>query len=129
MSANKFRMLVFFLILFQAAAIYYRTTLPSDSGTRQAVGLYSAIGGASPDATVASASIEDILYSPEKLLLSDAWLAPVPTFQFGFIVILACFLFAVFSFFRGNRVIRRPFYFISSYFHTLFLSIILINAP
>lgn len=135
MRANTFRILVFFLVFFQAAAIYYRIILPHASNIYQAAALHpstelpSLAKEFSPNDALAPDHLQDVLYSPEKLLLSDAWLSPVPTFQFGFIIFPACFLFVLFSLFNGNKGKERPFFFTNSYFHTLFLSVILINAP
>jgi hypothetical protein len=128
MRATNFRFLVFFLIFFQVAAIYYRVILPSPTSSTQ-VSEHPAVSDSSLEEPLVSIPLQDLLYSPEKLLLPDAWLSPIPTFQFGFIVIPACFLFILFSFFSGTKVKERPYFFANSYYHILFLSVILINAP
>lgn len=127
-QANKFRILIFFLIFFQVAAMGYRNNLPSviPGGQTSKVTLHA--DTPSLDESFARQT-PDVLYSPEKILPSDALVSPVPTFQFGFIVVPACFLFVIFSFFTGTKVKERPFFFNNSYLHTLFSSVILINAP
>lgn len=126
---DKFRILVFILILFQVAAICYRTTLPSLTQARQAITIDQPADAFSASESANEADLQDVLYSPEKPLLSDALVSPIPTFQFGFIVIPACFLFIIFSILTGSKCKERPLFFTNTYFHTLFLSVILINAP
>jgi len=69
------------------------------------------------------------LYSPEALHLPDALVTPIPSFQFACIEVLGCFLFVMFSFYALTKIRETTPLFISSYFRTLFLSVILINAP
>lgn len=73
--------------------------------------------------------LKSSLFNAETIQISDAMVAPIPSFQFTFIGVLGCFLFLIFSFFTSTKVKETTSSFTSSYFHTLFLSIILINAP
>ena len=127
--ATKFRLLVFFLMFFQVVAICYKSSLPSVIKAQQSMYAPLSADTASQEESVAKGVIHEVLYSPEKLLLSDALLSPIPTFQFGFIVIPACFLCVIFSFFTSINLKEQPFFFTNSYFHTLFLIVILTNAP
>jgi hypothetical protein len=125
------RILFFFLILLQVAGFYYRITEPVKSYAVETIQADNTADETTVDnSTSASAMSGEVLYIPETLLLPDALLSPIPSFQFGFIEVLACFLFAIFSFYVGSICIRvTPLLFTNSYFHTLFLSVILINAP
>jgi hypothetical protein len=127
--AKIFRVLFFFLIFVQVAAMYYRNDLPAESHAVDIITPYNTAEDTLLDFSSAEPAIKGILYSPEKLLLPDALLSPIPSFQFGFIELLACFLFVIFSFYACTQIRKKPFLFTNSYFHTLFLSVILINAP
>jgi hypothetical protein len=122
--------LFFFLILLQAAGLYYRNVAPVDSYAVETVQTSNTADCTSLDNSTAASAMSEVLYSPETLLLPDALLSPIPSFQFGFIEVLASFLFLIFSFSAGNICLgKKPLVFTNSYFHTLFLSVILINAP
>ncbi|MDO1449504.1 hypothetical protein Q0590_24725 [Rhodocytophaga aerolata] len=86
---------------------------------------YSAAQSMADDSTEEKES----LYSPDKLLLPAALLSPIPSYQFGWIEVLACFLFAVFAAKCCPQCKARPFSVANSYLHILFLSVILIHAP
>jgi hypothetical protein len=73
--------------------------------------------------------VKSKLYSPDKLELPEALLAPIPSFQFILLEAVACFLFLIFSFCLFTKIRETSPVFVNAYFHTLFLSIILINAP
>lgn len=76
-----------------------------------------------------AAQLQSSLYSPETLTLPDALVSPVPSFQFGFVESIACFLFILFCLYIPVVIKETILFFTSSYFHTLFSSLILINAP
>jgi hypothetical protein len=73
--------------------------------------------------------LQSHLYSPETLLLPDALVNPVPVFQFGFVESLACLLFVLFCLYVPVVIKETVHFFANSYLHTLFSSLILINAP
>ncbi|QHT71335.1 hypothetical protein GXP67_34105 [Rhodocytophaga rosea] len=73
--------------------------------------------------------VKSNLYSPETLKLPDALVSPIPSFQFGFVESVACFLFILFCLYVPIVIKEIIHCFTSSYFHTLFSSLILINAP
>jgi hypothetical protein len=128
-AVKIFHILFFFLMLFQVAGICYRNNSPSIINSEEIS--YSQSFAHQHDLYnfVEASQMNGVLYSPETILLSDAVLSPIPSFQFGFIVVLGCFLFVLFSLNSCTQAKTRPFFFTNSYFHTLFLSVILINAP
>jgi hypothetical protein len=128
-SAKIFRLLFFFLILFQVAGMYLGNDLPVTTNALDTCQLADATDDNSLQQSLAEPAAEEVLYSPDKLLLPDALLSPLRSFQFGFIEILACFLFVIFSFYAFRQVKEKRIYFTNAYLHTLFSSVILINAP
>jgi hypothetical protein len=129
MAVKFLRIIFFFLIAVQAATWCYRNSLPAIPQTVSALYISHSTGSLSSERTSPEAGISEVLYSPEKLQLPDALLSPIPSFQFGLIEVLACFLFVIFSFCTFLKVRETVLYFTNAYFHTLFLSVILINAP
>jgi hypothetical protein len=127
--AKLFRILFFFLILFQVAGMYVGNSLPSHNNSLENFSLTDATDDTSLQQSLAEPTADEVLYSPDKLLLPDALLSPLRSFQFGFIEILACFLFVIFSFYAFRQVKEKRIYFTNAYFLTLFSSVILINAP
>ena len=73
--------------------------------------------------------VKSNLYSPDALELPEALLVPIPNFQFVLTEAVACFLFVFFLVCGFTKIRETTPNFANSYFHTLFSSIILINAP
>ena len=72
--ATKFRLLVFFLMFFQVVAICYKSSLPSVIKAQQSMYAPLSADTAFQEESVAKGVIHEVLYSPEKLLLSVALL-------------------------------------------------------
>jgi hypothetical protein len=123
-SLKIFLMLFLFLMLTHTLGTGYSNTPPAHNTISQ----FTPISNAATDTSMFPEAGGEI-YSAETLQLSDALLSPITSFQFGFVEFLACFLFALFTFSVVNQKGRSVSFFTNSYLHTLFLSVILINAP
>jgi hypothetical protein len=128
-AAKILRILFFSLMVLQVAGWCYKNMYPATPAAQLCFLPNQSAALPEPENATENTQNSEVLYSPDKLLLPDALLSPIPSFQFGVIEILACFLFTIFCFCACIQVKEKPFYFTSSYFHTLFLSVILINAP
>ena len=113
------RLLLFFWLLLQAPGVHSEKL----SLFRQAQPFYLQAG------TSDDAQLQSSLYSPETLTLPDALVSPIPSFQFGSVETIACYLCILFCLYVPVVIKERIHFFTSSYFHTLFSSLILINAP
>lgn len=122
-TVRIFRILFLFLMLAQALRLGYRESFPAND-----ISHFAVVSNPAPDASILP-EVDSELYSPETLQLPDALLSPIPSFQFGLVEILACFLFVLFTFCLVKQIRVRNTFFTNSYLHTLFLSVILINAP
>ncbi len=126
-AVKSFCITFLFLLLAQAAGIYFAEILQAN--TRQYFSIeHTEIHLLAGD-LASGGEIQSVLSLPDALHLPDALLSPFPSFQFGIIVFLACSLFVIFNISLPVTYKERPLLRTNSYFHTLFLSVILINAP